>query len=377
MSNTSSNTSSKPFSIRFPAAVTEVINNLSQSQGQTPSDVIREAVEFGLAGRDDFRNRIARYTADPKRTVQAVLDKIESAQARAREKQQFKNGLGQALPGSVPLFGDDEISSQEIAALMIFWQLAYSHIKTSQNVNPVYVVELLDITGELLAMARANKVHLDFAFLMSRMDSEFDLALIDSVDFVAEIERIKTKFIECPTAGYAETLMRPLSIMSDSLLQIAKNKSSLQLVFSHERIYKLLPVLVHYVGALHVTFEAPGRERDSSGTFTAGELSMSLNEDLSLLVSDKHSAYIFKPASVVDLVSMIEQRIDEQSQFEFSTGSVEVSRFSRVMLHEHGAYRLLLGEAEFAELVSNLRAITQTSKWMNKVKQHRLSKGDI
>lgn len=361
---------SKPFSIRFPQQVTEIITNLSRVKGKTPSDLIREAVEIGLGNTNDFQGRVAFYARDRVETIKSIFRKVESDSGDL-------DGImhGRALPSVAGRQAVEEISMEEAAALMMFWHDAYLETMVNRNVNPVYVLVLLDMTKELLVMAQKNKVDLEYDHIRTCLDSRLASMPLDQIDFNAEIDSVKEKFLASKNAGHAEMITRPLHVMAYYLPSIVWDRRDLSKIFTSGRMKLLLPVLVHYAGSWQSIDKFANQL--PSEVFRSDGIGFQITKNLTLVIDDTHSSYIFKARSVLDLFSMLEQGYDLQDEFDFATRSVQVYRCGQVMFHEHGGYRLLMPAGAFLAFTEKMRTLASTPEWAELISAYRLVNGDI
>lgn len=344
----------KPFSIRFPESLTRLIQNIADRDNKTPSDVIREAVEYSAASREGYRAQLVDVLLNPKETLHRIREKLD---------RQARDELG----------GD--LTRPEISAMMIFWHQAYLY-NGCGYANPCYVHTLLGITRDLLTEATKQQINLDFRFYYSKLGIEDE-----SVDLDISMAAIMRQFSERPSVQWAETLTRPIAHIANHLNEFSN--FSISEIFNRDRLKSLLPVTAKGVDAgapdSIISLDMKALLPDCF-KFEIDGLKFSIStEPFSLVVEGHHHCYAFQAESVLSLLTFVENpppKMDYLVQLKRRTLSVQVYQGDAI-IHEHGGYRLVLSEESYTKLQDELCSLLKDRRWNWVVRRIRDLHGDF
>lgn len=351
-----SNAQSKPITVRFSQALTKLIDSIVTPEQKNASDFIREAVEEkAYAKNNNHRTRVVPLLMDPKDTVNKIRETINQ-----RASGQYQ----------------DNLTIIEKSAFLVFVHEAYS--KTSGYVNPDYVLTLLDMTHELLSEAIKQQINLDFNFYHSRLQIQ-----PSANHYEPEFSTLKQRFLEAPSAGWAEGLIRPISDIAFKLDQY--DHQSIDQIFSLRRVQQLLPVAIKGVDA---TIPDAIIARDMRQLlpdyfkFKISGLSYMISaEPFCLVVEGGHHCYAFKSDSLISLVlfSINDYAVNQkESGPGLNRSSIEIQIHNEnVIIHEHNGYRLHMSSAEFQELRGKIKEMSEIRQWQWMLDRFRNLKGDI
>lgn len=351
-----SNAQSKPITVRFSQVLTKLIDSIVTPEKKNPSDFIREAVEEkAYAKNNNHRTRVVPLLMEPKDTVNKIRETLNQHASNQNS---------------------EKLSLLEKSAFLVFVHGAYS--RTSGYVNPGYVLTLLDMTHELFAEAVKQQIPLDFSFYHSRLDIQ-----PTANHYEPEFSTLKQRFLESPSAGWAECLLRPISDIAFKLDQY--DYYSIDRIFSFNRMQQLLPVAIKGVDAAipdAIIARDMRQLLPDYFKFKIGGLSYMISaEPFCVVVEDEHHCYAFKSDSLISLIlfSINDYAVNQNDAGPGLTRSTfEVQMHGeKVIIHEHNGYRLHMSSAEFHELRGKIKEMSEIRQWQWMFDRFRNLKGDI
>ena len=346
--------SSTPYSLRLPTKLAQLIEQFAQKIGKPAPDAVRAGIEAAFS--NEYR-MLALEAANSDRA--STLRTLRGAVAEANNKVQ--------LP--LPVY----------SGLMYFLHWAYLHAGAGGNANPRYVIPMLDIIGDLMALGKSMR------FTGGHEHACSCMGIKDGEGIEAGIQRIRQEIRKGLSMGYAEMLTRPLEAMADDLQYL---DSALVANIFAPHLKTLLPVAV--LGAKMGIPEDIVR-RDMEGMFPETEnfdintMSWGLHgKVLALVISEGHHTHAFGSHVVLSLYAAIEcgaledvLALNGESHF-FARGEFELARMGdHVVMHTNGGYRLGLSVQELRDLVANLASAFKKPTWRALVMRYRELRGDI
>lgn len=346
--------SSIPYSLRLPTKLSQLIDQFATKIGKPAPDTVRAGIEAAFA--NEYRIlALDAANADRAGTLRALRGAVAEADGKAR------------LP--LPVY----------SGLMYFLHWAYLHAGVDGYANPRYVIAMLDVIGDLMALGKSMR------FTGGHDHACGCLGIKDDEELADGIQRIQQQIQNGLGTGYAEMLTRPLETMADDLQYL--DSARIANIFA-PHLKTLLPVAV--LGA-KMGVEEDIVRRDMEGIFPETENfkinTMSwvlLGKEMALVVSEGHHSNAFGSHAVLSLYTAIEcgalvdvLAINSECHF-FSRGMFELSRIGKhVVMHTNGGYRLSLSVQETRDLVSNLASAFKHPAWRTLVTRYRELKGDI
>lgn len=353
----------KPFSVRLSESLTKLVQGISAYEKKTPSDFIREAVEEKATQRNDYRSQLIPLIQSAETTLVGIREKL-AKQA---------NGYLQTQP-----------SRPEISFMMMAWHKAY--MQGSGYANPAYLLELLDITKELLKEALTNRLNVDYYYFHSCLGLNGSSLSPTNFNYDRAFSEIKHRTLCSCSISCGEMLTRPLEVLASHLDQFPE--SVISDIFTTARLKLLLPLVVRHVGpelsdqliSQDMDLLLPHREN-----FDIGDLSFGLvASPFALVVSGEHHCYAFSASSLMFLAfvaeceSLLPPKEGQPITLELFRDNFHASIYEgTAVIHENTAYRLSLTEKQFIELRQHLTHIFANQKWKCLLDIFRNLKGDI
>lgn len=346
--------STTPYSLRLPTKLSQLIDQFAKKIGKPAPDAVRAGIEAAFA--NEYRIlALDAANADRAGTLRALRGAVAEADDKAR------------LP--LPVY----------SGLMYFLHWAYVRSGIDGYANPRYVIAMLDVIGDLMALGKSMR------FTGGHDHACGCLGIKDDEGLDAGIQRIQKQIQNGLDLGYAEKLTRPLEAMADDL-QYLDSAMVARIFAPHLKI--LLPVAVR---GTKMGVDEDIVLRDMEGLFPETEnfkintMSWWLHSQvMALVVSEGHHTHAFGSHAVLSLYTAIEcgalddvQAINVESHF-FSRGEFELTRVGeQVVMHTKGGYRLVLSVLELRDLVANLTSAFKKPAWRTLVMRYRELNGDI
>jgi len=346
--------SSTPYSLRLPTKLSQLIDQFAKKIGKPAPDAVRAGIEAA------FSNEYRILALDAANADRAgTLRALRGAVAEANQKVM--------LP--LPIY----------SGLMYFLHWAYLRAGVDGYANPRYVIAMLDIIRDLVALGKSVRFtdghHHTYSCLGLKEDEGID----------AGIQRIQKEIHNGLGMGYAEMLTRPLEAMADDLQYL--DSAMVARIFA-PHLKTLLPVAVQ--GAkLGVDEDIVRRDMEGlfpeTEQFKISEMNWGLHgKEMALVVSEGRHTYAFGYQVVLSIYMAIEcdalndvLALNGEVHF-FSRSQFELVRMGdHVVMHENGGYRLGLSVPEVRDLVGNLALAFRKPAWRTLITRYRELKGDI
>lgn len=346
--------SSTPYSLRLPTKLSQLIDQFAKKIGKPAPDAVRAGIEAAFA--NEYRIlALDAANADRAGTLRALRGAVAEANHKIR------------LP--MPIY----------SGLMYFLHWGYLRAGVDGYANPHYVIAMLDIIRDLVALGKSAR------FTEGHNQACSCLGIKDDEGIDAGIQRIQKEIRSGLGMGYAEMLTRPLEAMADDLQYL--DSAMVAKIFA-PHLKTLLPVAV--LGAKLGVDEDIVR-RDMEGLFPETE-SFKINnmnwglhgKEMALVVSEGHHTYAFGSHALLSIYTAIEcdalsdvLALNDEAHF-FSRDQFELARMGdHVVMHTNGGYRLGLSVSEVRDLVDNLASAFKKPAWRTLITRHRELKGDI
>lgn len=346
--------SSTPYSLRLPTKLAQLIDQFATKIGKPAPDTVRAGIEAAFA--NEYRIlALDAANADRAGTLRTLRGAVAEADGKAQ------------LP--LPVY----------SGLMYFLHWAYLHAGVDSYANPRYVIAMLDVIGDLMALGKSMRFTGGHEHAFGCLGIQGDEGLADG------IKRIQQKIQNGLATGYAEMLTRPLETMADDLQHL--DSAEVANIFA-PHLKTLLPVAVQ--GA-KMGVEEDIIRRDMAGIFPETEQFKidTMNwwlygKEMTLVVSEGHHTNAFGSHAVLSLYTALEcgalgdvLAVNGECHV-FSRGMFELTRVSdHVVMHTKGGYRLSLSVEEAQEFVCNLASAFNKPAWRTMVTRYRELKGDI
>jgi len=314
------------------------------------------------------------------------LDDPEISSNRNQDHEKTPQETMNAIRAIVELGEKRELQAQEIAFLIRSWRQAYcGHTPHTEVINATYVVEMLDITHELIAQFESQDVEFQADYAKDK------LGLSASEHWVEGLERVKQEFSANPSRGVAEWLLRPLETMARRIHKL--DPYSLSKIFTPQRVLRLLPVAVYGSKCTRELNESLAKTADST-RFDAG-LNVYIYPFVPcIVVSGERHVYPFPARGSVDLLRLAAGELLDAQFVKTSGGdvpplwgwrflnrpglSITQDQEQSVIIHAHTGYRWHLTKDEFLTTINKLREfITNNEPWLAVIEDFQMAEGDI